>query len=98
LAIARGDDPQRALWPRSARGVAALRRVGLSALLALEASDVETFFATFFALPVEQQRAYLSERRDATATAKVMTSLFAASPWRVRRTLMGAPFSASRSK
>ncbi|MFE4499940.1 lycopene cyclase family protein [Rhodococcus sp. NPDC056743] len=98
LAIARGDDPQRALWPRSARRVAALRRVGLNALLALEPSDVETFFATFFALPVDHQRAYLSDRRDATATAKVMTSLFAASPWRVRRTLMGAPFSASRSK
>jgi lycopene beta-cyclase len=97
-AIARGDDPQNALWPRAARAVAALRRVGLSALLTLEAADVETFFATFFALPVEQQQAYLSDRRDAAATAKVMTSLFAASPWRVRRTLMGAPLSALRSK
>ncbi|MGG7099754.1 lycopene cyclase family protein [Rhodococcus sp. 24CO] len=97
-AIARGDDPQRALWPRSARGVAALRRVGLSALLTLEPGDVEAFFATFFALPVEQQQAYLSDRRDSAATAKVMTSLFAASPWRVRRTLTVAPLLALRTK
>lgn len=97
-AIARGADPQHALWPRSAQAVAALRRVGLSALLTLEASDVETFFATFFALPAEHQRAYLSDRRDAAATAKVMTSLFVASPWRVRRTLARAPLEALRSR
>lgn len=97
-ALAHGNDPQRALWPRSARAVAALRRVGLSALLTLEAADVETFFATFFALPVEQQQAYLSDRHDAAATAKVMASLFAASPWRVRRTLTVSPLLALRSK
>lgn len=91
-AIARGDDPQRELWPHSARGVAALRRVGLNALLTLDPDDVEAFFARFFALPVDQQRAYLSDRRDAAATAKVMMSIMASSPRRVRKTLMTAPF------
>ncbi|MDI9918859.1 lycopene cyclase family protein [Rhodococcus sp. IEGM 1379] len=91
-AIAHGGDPQRELWPYSARGVAALRRVGLNALLTLDPDDVEAFFAKFFALPADQQRAYLSDRRDAAATAKVMVSIMASSPRRVRKTLMAAPF------
>ncbi|MCJ0906145.1 lycopene cyclase family protein [Rhodococcus sp. ARC_M6] len=91
-AIARGDDPLRELWPHSARGVAALRRVGLNALLTLDPEDVEAFFARFFALPVDQQRAYLSDRRDAAATANVMMSIMASSPRRVQKTLMTAPF------
>ncbi|MBJ7480678.1 lycopene cyclase family protein [Rhodococcus sp. (in: high G+C Gram-positive bacteria)] len=91
-AIADGRDPEAALWPRSAKGVAALRRVGLNALLTLDPAEVATFFDRFFDLPVEAQRSYLSDRRDAAATAKVMATLFRASPWRVRKTLMRAPF------
>ncbi|UJC78790.1 lycopene cyclase family protein [Rhodococcus erythropolis] len=91
-AIADGGDPEAALWPRSAKGVAALRRVGLNALLTLDPAEVATFFDRFFDLPVEAQRSYLSDRRDAAATAKVMATLFRTSPWHVRKTLMRAPF------
>lgn len=91
-AIARGEDPHRALWPVPARSVDVLRRVGLNALLTLDPADTETFFARFFALPADRQRAYLSNRRDGAATAHVMTALLASSPWRVRRTLLAAPF------
>jgi len=72
--------------------VAALRRVGLNALLTLDPAEVATFFDRFFDLPVEAQRSYLSDRRDAAATATVMATLFRTSPWRVRKTLMRAPF------
>lgn len=96
-AIASGSDPQHALWPRSAHTVAALRRVGLNALLGLDPADTEAFFARFFALPLDQQRTYLSERRDASATAKVMLSLFTTSSWRVKRTLMAAPLLSPRT-
>ncbi|MFC8931287.1 lycopene cyclase family protein [Rhodococcus sp. NPDC057135] len=91
-AIADGGDPNAALWPQSARAVSALRRVGLNALLSLDSGEVATFFDTFFDLPIEAQRSYLSDRRDASATAKVMASLFRSSPWHVRKTLMRAPF------
>ena len=91
-AIADGGDPNAALWPRSAKAVSALRRVGLNALLTLGSREVATFFDTFFDLPVEAQRSYLSDRRDASATAKVMATLFRSSPWHVRKTLMRAPF------
>ncbi|MCD2106808.1 lycopene cyclase family protein [Rhodococcus erythropolis] len=91
-AIADGGDPNAALWPRSARAVSALRRVGLNALLTLDSGDVATFFEVFFDLPVEAQRSYLSDRRDASATAKVMAALFRSSPRHVRKTLMRAPF------
>mgnify|MGYP001627216441 CR=1 FL=1 len=91
-AIADGGDPNAALWPRSAKAVSALRRVGLNALLTLGSGEVATFFDTFFDLPVEAQRSYLSDRRDASATAKVMATLFRSSPWHVRKTLMRAPF------
>jgi lycopene beta-cyclase len=91
-AIADGDDPNVALWPRSAKAVSALRRVGLNALLTLDSGEVTTFFDKFFDLPVEAQRSYLSDRRDAAATAKVMATLFRSSPWHVRKTLMRAPF------
>lgn len=91
-AIADGEDPNAALWPRSAKAVSALRRVGLNALLTLDSGEVTTFFDKFFDLPVEAQRSYLSDRRDAAATAKVMATLFRSSPWHVRKTLMRAPF------
>ena len=55
-AIADGDDPNAALWPRSAKAVSALRRVGLNALLTLDSGEVTTFFDKFFDLPVEAQR------------------------------------------
>ena len=59
-AIADGRDPNAALWPRSAKAVSALRGVGLNALLTLDSGEVATFFDTFFDLPVEAQRSYLS--------------------------------------
>lgn len=91
-AISTGSDPGRVLWPRSARTVARLRRIGVNALLTLEHDDVPTFFERFFSLSTDEQRVYLSGRRDAAATATVMAALFRSSPWRVRRTLMAAPF------
>ncbi|NNH68297.1 lycopene cyclase [Nocardia uniformis] len=82
-AVAAGES----IWPPAARAVHALRLAGLRALLALPPRDLPLFFDTFFTLPAEQQRAYLSGRDDLRATAAAMTTLFTALPWRLRRTL-----------
>ena len=80
----------RALWPVSARAVHALRAAGLRALLAVPPRDVARFFDTFFALPPELQRAYLSGRADPRGTAAAMSALFVALPWPLRRVLATA--------
>ncbi|WP_306362196.1 lycopene cyclase family protein [Nocardia sp. CC227C] len=84
----------RSLWSPSARAVHALRLAGLRALLALPAADVPVFFDAFFALPPHLRRAYLSGRDDLPGTTAAMSSLFAALPWRLRRTLVGATIGA----
>lgn len=75
------------VWPPAARAVHALRLHGLRALLALPADALPEFFAAFFALPAARQRAFLSGRADLPGTAAAMAALFAAAPWRIRRTL-----------
>ncbi|MEV5647037.1 lycopene cyclase family protein [Nocardia sp. NPDC052254] len=78
------------LWPASARAVHALRTAGLRALLALPPHDVAPFFDTFFELPPQLQRAYLSGRADLRGTAAAMSALFRALPGRHRRILATA--------
>ena len=89
-ALGAGDDPGKALWPRPARTVRALREVGLRALLALPAPLVPEFFDDFFTLPPQLQRAYLSRRTEPRATASAMWTLFRHASMPVRRTLVGA--------
>ncbi|WP_424806802.1 lycopene cyclase family protein [Rhodococcus sp. 27YEA15] len=90
-AIVNGRDPNAVLWPPTARAVHALRRVGVTALLTLHHEDAAAFFDVFFALPIEAQRAYLSDRRDVVGAAKAMTAMLRSSSPRVRRTLLRAP-------
>ncbi len=84
--VAAGDT----IWPASARAVHALRAAGLRALLALPPHEIPAFFDAFFTLSPHSQRAYLSGRDDLPGTITAMTALFAALPWRIRRTLVGA--------
>ena len=79
-----GSDPRQVLWPASARGVAALRGLGLRVLLRLDAQSAAAFFDEFFGLPTEQQRAYLSGRTDLTAVAGTMWTLFRRLPGPLR--------------
>ncbi|MFD8245973.1 lycopene cyclase family protein [Nocardia sp. NPDC059691] len=80
-AVAEGRD----VWPAAARVVHRLRGAGLRALLALPPDDLPLFFDTFFALPPDAQRAYLSGRTDLAGTVAAMSALFAALPGRLRR-------------
>lgn len=89
-ALVAGRDPGKALWPRRARIVRALRDVGLSALLQLDPTRTAEFFDAFFALPVERQHAYLSGRTDVSGTARTMWELFRTVPPPIRRTLARA--------
>ncbi|MGQ0838558.1 lycopene cyclase family protein [Actinokineospora sp.] len=79
-----------AVWSPAARAVHALRRRGLRTLLALPAERVPEFFAEFFALPDDLQRAYLSGREDVRGTAAAMAALFRRAPWRVRAAMVAA--------
>ncbi|MEV0246588.1 lycopene cyclase family protein [Nocardia sp. NPDC050712] len=76
--------------PLSARAVHTLRAAGLRALLALPPGDTPVFFDAFFTLPPHRQQVYLSGRTDLRGTAATMTTLFAALPTRLRRTLATA--------
>lgn len=96
-AIAAAPDPRaalraahRALWPPRARAVHALRRYGLRALLRMPPDALAAFFDTFFALPVELQRAYLSRGDDPRGTVAAMRRVFLASPPSVRLRLLAA--------
>ncbi|KAF0847360.1 lycopene beta-cyclase [Nocardia caishijiensis] len=75
------------LWTPRARAVAALRRAGLRALLALPPREVPVFFEAFFALAPARQRSYLSGHDDLTGTLAAMRALFTELPPRVRRTV-----------
>ncbi|SFQ49762.1 lycopene beta-cyclase [Amycolatopsis arida] len=75
------------LWPPGALAVHALRRHGLRALRALPPELVPAFFDAFFALPVERQRAFTSERTNPRLVAAAMAALFRPVPWRLRAAL-----------
>ncbi|MGW5451392.1 lycopene cyclase family protein [Nocardia sp. NPDC003979] len=74
-------------WTVRARTVAALRRAGLRALLALPPQDLPIFFEAFFDLTPARQRSYLSGHDDLSGTVAAMSALFAALPSRLRRIL-----------
>lgn len=57
-----------------------LRNLGLSTALNLEPQLVPQFFSSFFALPVEKQRSYLSGHDDAVGTMTAMLKMFPTLP------------------
>ena len=94
LAASSGRHPQ--LWGPQARAVHALRLAGLRTLLSLKPGQVRPFFASFFALPVDVQRAYLSERDDLKGMVRAMSLVFADLPMSHRRVIMAATVKATR--
>ncbi|AMY55633.1 lycopene cyclase family protein [Rhodococcoides fascians] len=72
-----------------------LRNLGLRTALSLEPEMVPQFFASFFSLPVELQRSYLSGHDDATGTMTAMLRMFPTLPVSARlaiaRTVVHAP-------
>ncbi|MFI6100134.1 lycopene cyclase family protein [Lentzea sp. NPDC051213] len=87
-AVRAGEHPKHVIWSRKALIVHALRRLGLEALLRMDADETRDFFELFFRLPAELQRAYLSGREDVRGTSEAMTKLFRAAPWRLRAKMM----------
>ncbi|MGW6119039.1 lycopene cyclase family protein [Nocardia sp. NPDC055165] len=85
-----------AVWTPSARAVAALRRAGLRAVLALPPREVPVFFETFFGLPAHLQRCYLSGLDDLGGTLAAMRALFADLPPNLRRTVVTSVVGAAR--
>lgn len=73
-----------AVWPRSARLVHHLRRVGLEALLRMPPDDVPAFFEQFFELPEQHRWTYLTARDDVAGNVAALTHLFRASNRRLR--------------
>lgn len=76
------------VWPRRARVVERVRRIGLEALLRMPPEQVPGFFDVFFDLPERHRWAYLTGREDLSGTLAAMTTLFAASDNRLRRRLV----------
>ena len=88
-------DPGRALraardtvWPRSARVVHRIRRIGLESLLRMPPADVPGFFEQFFALPDAHRWTYLTARDDVRGIVAAMNCLFRQSDWRMRHHLV----------
>lgn len=96
-AIKAGDSPLRAVWTPSARAVHGLRLAGLRTLLKLKPQQIASFFASFFSLPVDVQRTYLSERDDLPGMTRAMARVFADLPMSQRRIVIAATMSARRS-
>ncbi|MEU4646856.1 lycopene cyclase family protein [Nocardia fluminea] len=84
------------VWTPSARAVAALRRAGLRALLALPPREIPVFFETFFGLPAPLQYSYLSGLDDLRGTLAAMRALFADLPPNLRRTVVTSVLGAAR--
>jgi lycopene beta-cyclase len=81
-----------AVWPRSAKVVHRLRRIGLEALLRMPPQDVPGFFEQFFALPEHHRWAYLTGRADLRGHVAAMNHLFGASSGPLRRHLVTSAF------
>ncbi|HYN31271.1 MAG TPA: lycopene cyclase family protein [Ilumatobacteraceae bacterium] len=77
-----------AVWPAAFRRSRVLHDYGLELLLRLDDDEVRAFFGAFFALPVEQWRGYMRIDTPPSEVAAVMTKLFRASSWSMRRRLM----------
>lgn len=76
-----------AVWPSTQRRTRALQDFGLAALLRLDARATATFFDAFFDREVEDWAPYMRVDADPTDVLAVMRRIFAAVPWRVRRSL-----------
>ncbi|WP_446222886.1 lycopene cyclase family protein [Nocardia sp. IBHARD005] len=83
------------VWTPRARAVAALRRAGLRALLALPPREVPVFFEVFFGLPAPLQLSYLSGHSDLGGTLAAMRALFADLPPNLRRAVVTSVIGAS---
>ncbi|MFI8565878.1 lycopene cyclase family protein [Rhodococcus sp. NPDC078407] len=72
-----------------------LRNLGLRTALSLEPDMVPQFFSSFFSLPVELQRSYLSGHDDAVGTMTAMLKMFPTLPASARlaiaRTIVRTP-------
>jgi lycopene beta-cyclase len=76
------------VWPRSARIVHRIRRIGLESLLRMPPSDVPGFFEQFFALPDAHRWTYLTARDDVRGIVAAMNCLFRQSDRRMRHHLV----------
>jgi lycopene cyclase-like protein len=83
-----------AVWPADLLRQRDLHRYGLEVLLGLDAAATQRFFQTFFALPVADQRCYLSGADSARDLARVMLRVVRRLPprlaWRVASGALGA--------
>ncbi|BAN02692.1 lycopene cyclase family protein [Ilumatobacter coccineus] len=77
-----------AIWPTSARRTRVLHDYGAQVVLGLDADDVRSFFGTFFDLDVDVWADYLRITTTPKRLARVMTAMFTAAPWRLRRLLV----------
>ena len=86
-----------AVWPAEFRRSRVLHDYGLELLLRLDDDDVRDFFGAFFELPVEQWRGYMRIDTPPSEVAAVMTKVFRASSWSMRRRLVsGNPMTFAR--
>ena len=76
------------VWPRAAKLVHRIRRIGLEDLLRLPPSEVQGFFEQFFALPERHRWTYLTARDDIRGNLATMGCLFRESDNRLRRFLV----------
>lgn len=95
LALGGGDGTARgaqtvwdAVWPADARRARALHDFGQAALLRLGAHEIQAFFDAFFHVPTDWWSAYLRVNTTPSDVAKVMSAVFNAVPWSVRRRLV----------
>ena len=93
----RVESTWKAIWPKPMRQVRAVHDYGLGSLLRLSAGDIGNFFDAFFDLPDSLWRQYLEIDCVPADARRVMTRVFRAVPWRVRRQLAaGNPFELAR--
>lgn len=84
-----------AVWPADRRRSQALYRFGMEMLLKMDAATTRAFFASFFELPPEDWRAYLSDLLTTAELTSMMARFFTAAPADVRRVLMWGSMSAA---
>ncbi|UXA18076.1 lycopene cyclase family protein [Mycobacterium sp. SMC-4] len=75
---------QDVVWPRAAKVVHHIRRIGLEALLRMPPDTVPGFFEQFFRLPEKHRWTYLTARDDVAGTLAAMGGLFRESDNRLR--------------
>ncbi|GGC58754.1 lycopene cyclase [Hoyosella rhizosphaerae] len=78
------------VWTARSRAVYKLRLRGLRVLLGMSGAELPEFFDAFFALPVDRQRAYVSDAEDPVALSRAMLAMFKGVAWKQRAKLMRA--------